>query len=210
MEALTPYIGVIVGGLIGFLSSIGAQLVIRWIDRRGNIRVYCKRTNAGSMSWGFHDMGTEIWMYVPLDIELQNTSNTTRVIRDFLMAAYKDGSLVFRCYQTDGLTSTKYSGAEITDKERKEFGDKNHSYSFVLPPRSIQKQSLGFAYLSSKASSKDKRFNEMRVEFFDERDRRFSYHLVDIEGDWEPRKEKADIAWIPLSDRKACRMDNKE
>lgn len=196
-EQLPQYLDVLVGGLIGFLSSIGALAATRWMDRKGKLKIFCKRTNDEGFAWGFHkdDSARTLCFAVPLDIELMNTSNTTRVIRDVQMRLYRRNTEVFQMKQIDGAVITHTKGSETTTKE-KTFGTKNSSYSFVLPPRSIQKQSCEYMLIPSSLANAE--FDEIRISFYNEKGKLICKSLAKYNGDWAAREEEPDQDWIEL------------
>lgn len=75
----------LIGAAIGFLSSVGIIIVERLFDRSGKLKIFAKvvyhRTNE-NRTWGFHSGAEGLIFGVPLWLEFENTSNTTRVIRD--------------------------------------------------------------------------------------------------------------------------------
>lgn len=79
------WLSTIVGAAIGFVSSIGIIIVQRLLDRAGKIEIYAKAVYdrpTGTYTWGFHRNADGIFLNVPLWIEIQNLSNSTRILRD--------------------------------------------------------------------------------------------------------------------------------
>lgn len=196
LDLLSPHTGTIIGGVIGFASSIGILAVTRWWDRRGKLKIFCKRTNDENLCWGFHvDSYSVLSFLVPLNYELMNTSNTTRVIRDVQMLLYSKGKEVLRMKQIDRGTHTTTRGKEIVNTKEIAFGANNSSYSFVLPPRSIQKTRCEYMLISS---TNKEQFDEIRIAYNNEKDRRIIKHLAWYSGDWKVREETVDQEWIEL------------
>lgn len=195
---IAPYIGTIIGGIIGFTSSIGVLIITRALDRRGKLQIFCKRTNDGDFPWGFHrDKTGQISFIVPLDFELMNTSNTTRAVRDVQMLLYNKKKQVVRMVQIDKATSTTKKNNVVSKVDEHAFGAKNNSYSFVLPPRSIQKVKCEYMLLSPSGSN-EITFDELRIAYYSENNKLINKHLCWYRGDWSARKEPADQEWIML------------
>lgn len=79
---MDTYIGTLIGGLIGFLSSLGVQIAMRALDRKGKLSFYSRINSSFFPDWGFFSADGKITFVVPLELECQNTSNVTRVVRD--------------------------------------------------------------------------------------------------------------------------------
>ena len=82
----------VIGAGIGFLVTILTMIAERAIDKRGKLNIFyrftCKK-GPNPLSWGFEEnAGERISFVVPVMFEFQNTSNTTRVIRDVSVVLY--------------------------------------------------------------------------------------------------------------------------
>ena len=91
------WISTLVGAAIGFVSSIGVIIAQRIIDRAGNLELYTKvvyNRSLGSGTWGFHKNANGIVLNVPLWIEIQNLSNSTRILRDINLVLVSKGKEV--------------------------------------------------------------------------------------------------------------------
>jgi hypothetical protein len=84
----------IVGAAIGFLSSIGIIIVQQLFDRAGKLEIYAKIVYdraTGSHTWGFSQNPDGIFLNVPLWMEIQNLSNSTRILRDINLLLVSNG-----------------------------------------------------------------------------------------------------------------------
>lgn len=97
---MNTYIGTLIGGLIGFLSSLGVQIAMRTLDRKGKLSFYSRINSSFLQDWGFFSADGKITFAVPLELECQNTSNVTRVVRDVSLSLWRDGVEVSRMRQT--------------------------------------------------------------------------------------------------------------
>lgn len=75
--------------------------------------------------------------------------------------------------------------------------DAHNSYSFTLPPDSIVNKKCLFCLKHENVPD----FDELRLDYFDERDRRISLHIDEIAGDWKPRVFEPDLDWVLLKKR---------
>ena len=76
---------IIIGAAIGFISSVGTTIVAELIKRQGQVKLYYKIVYSkihDRRTWGFYNGSDGLIFEVPLWIEVQNTSNAVRVIRD--------------------------------------------------------------------------------------------------------------------------------
>lgn len=177
---------ILLGAIIGFVSSIGTIIVQKNLDKKGKLNIFYKRTSLfGSDGLPGEITDKDIDGYyncsIPLYLELQNTSNSTRVIRDFCLILYNKGKRVDKMYQISKMHSTIKKGSEITEEEYFEFGCDKNSYSFVLPPRSIQRQQCWFEYQYKIDSQEEVCFDEVKVRYFDEKNKEkiFDFQKID-------------------------------
>lgn len=84
----------LIGAVIGFASSIGIIIAQRIIDRLGKLEIYAKVVNdlpTGSYTWGFRKNAEGMFLTVPLWIEIENLSNSARILRDINLLLVSDG-----------------------------------------------------------------------------------------------------------------------
>ncbi|WP_207642495.1 hypothetical protein [Desulfosporosinus sp. I2] len=107
---------------------------------------------------------------VPLWIELQNTSNAVRVIRDLNILLFRDGKELSQMMQ-------------ITNQDNVWYGNEG-AYSFVLQPRSLNKYDLHFLIKKNEMGD-NCQFDEIRLRYFDEKDKKHTFTLDKIDRCWE-------------------------
>lgn len=82
----TEVVMLILGAALGLIASLLTMVIQRWFDRRGKLNIFYRfshQKNGSGTSWGFEDTEDgHKYFTVPVVYEIQNTSNTTRVIRD--------------------------------------------------------------------------------------------------------------------------------
>ncbi|WP_314946173.1 hypothetical protein [Olsenella uli] len=195
---MDAYIGTLIGGLIGFLSSLGVQIVMRAFDRKGKLGFYNRRNSAFSQGWGFFSADGKITLVVPLELECQNTSNVTRVVRDVSLSLWRDGVEVSRMRQTQGIYNERKRNGKVESRDSFALGDVNGSYSLVVPPRSIKKMNCFFT-CRKEQDTQDTIFDEIRISCYDERDHLYRSQLMEFDGNWKERSIPMEDAWTKIN-----------
>ena len=171
---------VVIGAILGFALSIITTLVNKAIDKHGKMRIFYKLVYQKSTGQKARiDLnGSETYLTIPLYFELQNTSNTARVIRDVCLYLYNNGKEVAKMIQI------QYTKDSKTNEIKNSFGGEKNSYSFVLPPLSIQKQECEFLYKVSISRIDEFAFDEIRFSYFDEKNRPMECVFCKAERGW--------------------------
>lgn len=191
----------VIGAGIGFLVSILTMLAERLIDKRGKLNIFyrftCKK-GPNPLSWGFEEnAGERISFVVPVMFEFQNTSNTTRVIRDVSVVLYNGDKQVINMPKLSRL-QTKTRRANEIEEQNYYFGTEKGSYSFVLPPRSIQRQECEYMWTIRKDEVEANRFNRVEICYHDERNNLKSFNAKEIPDCWQNKHFEIDEDWILL------------
>lgn len=183
MDLMKELFLIIIGATIGFLSSIGTTIVTDLLSKKGEIKIYYKivysKARVGG-TWGFHKGSSGMIFDIPIWIEILNTSNTVRVARDINILLYKDGREVAKMIQINKIND------ELLGNEG--------SYSFVVQPRSINKYDLNFS-IKKNDMGEDYEFNEIRLCYFDEKEKIHIFLLDKIERCWELGDFNRDGLW---------------
>lgn len=88
------WLSTIIGAAIGFVSSIGIIVVQRLFEKAGRLEIYAKVVYdrpTGSHTWGFRNGRDGITLNVPIWIEIQNLSNSARILRDINLLLVSEG-----------------------------------------------------------------------------------------------------------------------
>ena len=195
----------IVGAAIGFLASIGTMLVQQWMDKAGKIKIYCKIMQGDDpiLSVGyktsFSDSGM-ISLLVPIRLEIQNTTNTCRVIRDVSMWLYNGSKQVAEMIQIENVQHKQTTNGAVTSESTNEYGADKNMYSFVIQPRSIQREHCAYAFKISKDDIKKYIFDDIRLAYFDEKDRKHVFSIRKVENAWKGAPIDGDKDWILLKE----------
>ena len=196
---------VVVGAVIGFIASIIVMIMERVLDKKGKLNIFYRRINqkiANGLGWGF-DEGVDgrLFFTLPVYFELQNTSNTTRVIRDLSFLLYSDAEFVGNMHQMGTIRIRSSKGSEITEEKAFSFGAENGSYSFVLPPRSIQRQECEYVFVINPDEKEQKHFNTVVARYYDERNKAHTFRAMAIENCWERKHYEIDEEWLLLTEK---------
>lgn len=189
----------IVGAGIGFVASVGTILVQRLIDMKGKLNIFYRFTyqkGMGKTGWGFGEtQNGELYFAIPVVFELQNTSNTTRVIRDLSLLLYNDEQCISKMEQMDHMKTTKRMGNNVTEEQEHWFGTEKGSYSFVLEPRSIQRQVCEYMLAIPKWEKDKYFFDKIMARYYDEKNNAIYFEVRRIENVWEEKFYDIDEEW---------------
>ena len=196
----------VIGAAIGLVASLATTVIQNHLDQKGKLNIFYKfitPKGAKQPGWGFRNRGDgHIYFSVPVVFELQNTSNTTRVIRDVSLLLYRNNQLIGKMAQIEYWESTMRVNGEITKKSEFYYGGDNSSYSFVLSPRSIQKQKCHYSYKICPSEKVDKTFDRVLIRYHDERNKAHYFIVKDICGNWEEQTFAPDTEWFLLNCKK--------
>ena len=103
---------VLVGGIIGLLSSLIVLGVQQWINTRGETKLYYKITNfpqsdAEIPGWGCRQDRNQLGFFVPMEIELLNTISTVPTFYILLLSSIH---LFPSTFDTGYFILTTYAG----------------------------------------------------------------------------------------------------
>ena len=187
------WLSTIVGAAIGFVSSIGIIIVQRLLDRAGKIEIYAKAgydRPTGTYTWGFYRNADGIFLNVPLWIEIQNLSNSTRILRDINLLLVSKGKEVATMIQSN-RTDIKGEGPYLYANDG--------SYSLSLGGAEIKEMDCHFLL---KASLDVPPFDEIVLRYYDEKNRAHKFSLGQVEGDWTVKEFPCSGEWIKLKEKR--------
>ena len=183
----------IVGAAIGFISSIGIILVQRGFDRAGKLEIYTKMVYdriSGSHSWGFQNTRDGLFLNVPIWIEIQNLTNSPRILRDINLVLVSNGKELATMRQTN-RANIEGEGVHLFANEG--------SYSLSIDGGQIKQIDCHFLL---EANSDRPVFDEILLRYFDEKDRAHKFSLGHVNGDWSIKEFPCDGNWGKLKEKK--------
>jgi len=189
----------VVGAGIGIVASVATILVQKWIDMRGKLHIFYRFTyqkGMGKNGWGFGEGETgNLFFAIPVVFELQNTSNTTRVIRDLSLLLYNGEKCISKMMQMDYMKTTRRTGNNVTEEKEHWFGTEKGSYSFVLEPRSIQRQVCEYMLVIPKAEKEKYVFDKIMARYYDEKNKAIYFEVRKVNNVWEQKFYDIDEEW---------------
>lgn len=189
----------IIGAMLGLVASLFTMVVQRWLDKKGKLNIFYRfsyQKGMGGATWGFEKSADgRLYFTLPVVYEFQNTSNTTRVIRDVSMLLYDGKQLVATMMQMDHLHITHRKGNTVAGEEDRYFGTDKGSYSFVIPPRSIQRQECEYMFVISSSEIQEKKFDHIKARYYDERNKPKYFEVRKIDNCWVKKSYPIDEEW---------------
>lgn len=189
-ELIEKIIFTVLGGILGFASSIGVIIVEKIMANRGNILIFYKRiySHLSGKPWGIRKFDI-ILFEIPIKFEIQNTSSVLKVVRDLSMYLYEGEE------EVDKFTSIEYYNYKEDNKKIKEICANEGSYSFVIPSKSI----VNFkCYFSLKKSKNNEKFDNVKLSYYDHNNKKHIYDICRIEKGWNSDEFFIDKDWIML------------
>lgn len=188
---------VVLGAIIGFASSILTLIITRWMDSRGRIGLYYRFSisdDSQGRAWNFQKIPLGVSFQIPIVYELQNTTNATKVIRDVSLFLFKGDELVAKMYQGTKYQETLKTDNKVTDRINHIYGD-DGSYSFALPPCSIQNRICFYFFTIADQEIERYHFNNIRLRYYDEKNREIWYKVRQVGECWKPKQFAPDDDW---------------
>ena len=163
---------VIIGGLIGFLSSLLMFLIQIIFDKKGKLYIYFRRVNVlENMGWGIKNG----CFMIPMYIDFLNTTNVNKAVRDFSLYIYDGDEKYIKFAQASmALKDENEKGVE------KKYGQVNDRYSFAIGPKSIVTADCLFMLKTSELRINDN-YKRIVVRYYDENNHRHEYELSKFE-----------------------------
>ena len=198
---------VVIGTVLGFLLSIVTTLINKYIDPKGKMHLFYKLVYQKETTFkaGVHTNGNETYLTIPLYFEFQNTSNTARVIRDVCLYLFKEGKQVAKMIQIQYSKGTTTKSGEVINETTRNYGGEKNSYSFVLPPLSIQKQECEFVYKVKTSEINEYSFDEIRFSYFNEKNQVMECVFCTTDQGWRDINFNYENEYFELKCSKATR-----
>lgn len=183
----------VIGGLISLVTSMSLLWVQRKLDRSGDLLIFYKMIiHPNGQTPGFFSQSDGISFIIPIAFDLQNTSNSSKVMRDINILLYKDNKFVVKTMQTYSTAHKK--GNQVIREDY--FGNEQHSYSITIPPRGMQTLMFEFFYVIKQEEIEKYDFNNIRLEYHDDKNKRHVLKRRDIENCWVLKEFSYDKDWI--------------
>ena len=175
----------LIGSFIGFLLQV---IVSSILSNRGKVKIYIKSVYSKLMGrpWGFEDSVSGLVFTVPLWIEIHNTTAKKQIIRNLNLVLYKNNRQVVKMTQ---MNSYEKLGQTLF------YGD-NGAYSFLIDAYEIKRFDLYFAIYRKEVNDD---FDEVRISYFDSKDKYHEFKIFEISEPWVVSKNKIDNDWRAIN-----------
>ena len=186
---------IIIGSVIGFIASVGILVVERILDRAGKLKIYFKFVSLrdDGRPWGVYEESGLLALFIPVKLEIQNTTNTTKVIRDLSIELYHGTQYVCKMVQINRFCKSE----RIKTTTEPQYGN-NGSYSFVIKPRSINNEECLYSYHINESDVADFDFNVIKISYYDEKDKKVIYEAKNRITGWDLKRNQVDHDWLLL------------
>lgn len=121
-----------------------------------------------------------------MSIELHNTKSRKQIIRNMNLVLYDRGEQVRKMRQ---VTFSEKANEKF-------FYGENGAYSFLIDAYEIKRFDLYFA-ISQKEFNSD--FDEVRISYFDSKDKYHEFKIFEISEPWIISKNKTDDDWRAIN-----------
>lgn len=193
---------------IDLLFSFFTEHILPTISNHRRLRIYVKFT--GSLltnslpSLGYIELAHNAGMsfHVPLSLDVENHSKTSKTIRNISLFAYKDKTFVAQFKQSQGNTKNSNEAGAII------LGD-NGAYSTTISPNSTKRLHLEFMLKQRDLVPGTNQFNKLYLSYYDECDNLISYYLLDAEANWIEGTLASPRQWIPLNESRRTLLNDK-
>ena len=175
----------LIGSFIGFLLQV---IVSTILSNRGKVKIYIKSVynKLFSRTWGFEDSVSGMVFTVPLWIEIHNTTAKKQIIRNLNLVLYKNNRQVVKMKQMNSYE--KFDQILF-------YGD-NGAYSFLIDANEIKRFDLCFSIYKKEVNDD---FDEVRISYFDSKDKYHEFKIFEISEPWVVSKNKIDNDWRAIN-----------
>lgn len=176
--------------LIGAVISIVFERVMQHWDARGTLNMYCTdfmpTTAKRRAHIHYEESKGTLNFFLPLEIEMVNTSGEAKVVRELTAVALYDEKVVARIAPIHRLTST--TGTKpLNQKEVGFYGGMTTSYTYLIKAHECVQTQTVYLFQIPVSAKEEKVFNRVDLVWFDAKGDKYCSKLMDITECWEPR-----------------------
>lgn len=193
---------------VDLLFSFFSEHILPAISKCRCLKIYVKFTGSlltdSLSSLGYIELAHNAGMsfHVPLSLDIENRSNTSKIIRNISLFAYKDKAFVAQFKQCQGNTKNPNKADAII------LGD-NGAYSTTISPNSTKRLHLEFFLNQKDLISGINQVNKIYLAYNDENDNLISYYLLDVESNWIEGTLASPKQWILLNESRRVLLNDK-
>lgn len=154
----------ILGSIIGSVSTV---LLTKMVQKHGKITLHAKivgsRIDNAHRTWGYRQIGQWVSFHIPLWLDICNTSDVSKVVRNVNLCIVKNRTII--------ADFSQFQGNEIDPKKPDAIILGNAgAYSFVIPPNNVLRTELEFGIKKNDLRPEDQDFDSIYLTYSDEKD----------------------------------------
>ena len=183
----------IIGAVMGAAISVMGQFVPYLLNRKGKVMIFMRFVyfEANGKPWGIqkNEEHNTLSFRVPLWIEIINTKGIPKIIRNVSLYAYYKGKLVTEFTQVQRVNS---------DTNGNGIKGNNEKYTFVISAYNSERYRL--LYSASQEKLESKAIDEIRVSYYDDKNKLHENHLVNVPQpfEWKVKELNKPDGWIEI------------
>ena len=179
----------VLGSLIGAIATILSVWISKRLQTEGKLLLQAKIVHTPgkiNQPWSFstNNSTNTLTMILPLWLEVCNTSGIPRILRNVNVSAYRSGVKI-----VDILQMQRIGDIPLGD---------NESYSLVVAENSSRRFNLLFSVQEKDIDGEDKSFDELVLNYLDEKNQMHSFLLSKVENCWVKGEVDHSHQWIDL------------
>lgn len=182
----------LLGAVIGALATLAAAWLAKRLQVAGKVAlfariVYSKGTVSPAFGCYQSSIPGELFIRVPLWIDIINTCGIPRIVRDLNLHAYVDKK------EVAVFTQIQHIGDNILGS--------NGAYTFVIPANSACRYDVEFVLKNVEIPNAEKNFDEIVLSYFDEKNCIHAFHFLKINFLWNLGELGHERGWIAVKKR---------
>lgn len=198
-------INIYIAALLSMLSTLFVQFIIEKAKELGKVDLYVKLVYAKSktfnQAYGFYNGKNDMYMYVPVCVDLINNTRTSKIVRNMSLHAYMGNEEIAEFIQIPRIKNRNTEGdGEVTVIR---LGD-DEAYTFSIPEKGVIRTNLGFILHKNNIENEQKNFNKIVLTYSDEKDKLHAFEFLNVRDCWkigDIEKNKEEKMWMKLKNK---------
>lgn len=183
----------LLGAVIGAFATLAATWLNRKMQSSGKVSLYAKIVySKGKVNkpWGYYESqkDSELYMLVPVWLDVSNTCGIPRIIRNVNLYAYAGKEEIAPFTQIQ----------RIGDGEDAVLLGDNESYTLVIPANSARRFDLQFMLRKKELPPDKKEFEELILTYYDEKNNIRAFYFTAPGRCWVKGELEIEKRWIVL------------
>lgn len=166
-EVVLSGVFALLGAVIGVVGSLSTVFLTKAVQKHGEITLHARivgsRIDAAHRTWGYIQTNKEVSFHIPLWLDICNTSNVSKIVRNVNLCTIKNRTII--------ADFTQFQGTGIDPQDPNTITIANAgAYSFVVPPNSVLRTEVEFGLKKDDLLPEDQDFDSIYLTYFDEKD----------------------------------------